>query len=83
MYKSVHGIIYTRDRISGNYGITVETSVVYTNSQFPSFLVDEHDGVIVLRCTGLYPAFSLGILAVSVVIFRILFYIFFADCGEV
>ena len=40
-----------------NYGIAVETSVVYTNSQFLAFLVDVQDGVIVLRYTGLYPAF--------------------------
>ena len=37
--------------------LLLRTSIVYTNSQFPSFLVDEQDGVIVLRCTGLYPAF--------------------------
>ena len=57
MSKSIQGIIYARYRIPVNYGIAVETSVVYTNSQFPSFLADEQDGVIVLRCTGLYPAF--------------------------
>ena len=38
--ESIQGIIYTSDMISVNYGIAVETSVVYANSQFPSFLAD-------------------------------------------
>ena len=57
MSKSIHHIIYVRDRIHVNYGISVETSVVYSNSPFPSFLMDKQNGVIVLRCTGLYLAF--------------------------
>ena len=57
MSKSFQGIIYKRYRIPVNYVIAVETSLVYTNSQFPSFLMNEQDGVIILRCTRLYPAF--------------------------
>ena len=38
MSESIQGIIYARYRIPVNYGIAVETSLVYTNSQFPSFL---------------------------------------------
>ena len=50
------GIIYARYRIPINYCIAVENSVDYANYQFPGFLVDILDGVIVLRWTGLYPA---------------------------
>ena len=57
MSKSVQGITYTRYRIPVNYGIAVETSVVYTNSHFPGFIVDKQDRVIVWRCSRLYPAF--------------------------
>ena len=35
----------------------VQTSVIYANSQFPNFLMDKQNEVIVLRCTRLYPAF--------------------------
>ena len=57
MSKFIQGIIYARYRIPYNYGIAVETSIVNANSHFPSFLADEQDRVIVLRCTGPYPAY--------------------------
>ena len=57
MSKSVQHIIYMRYRIPVNYGIAVETSVVYTNSQFPSYFVGEQDGVIVLIYTRMSLAF--------------------------
>ena len=57
MSKPEWGIIYVRYRIPVNYGIAVETSVIHTKSQVPSFLVDEHDGMIVLRFIGLHPDF--------------------------
>ena len=57
MSESAQGIIYIRYRIPVNYVIAVEISIVYTNSQLPSFLVDEQDGMIILRCTRLDPAF--------------------------
>ena len=55
--KSIHCILYARYRIPVSYGIAGKTCIVYANSHFPSFLADEQDGVIVFRCTGLYPAF--------------------------
>ena len=57
MSESILVIIYMRYIIPVNYGIAVKTSVVYTNSQFPSFLAFELNRVIVLRGTGLYSAF--------------------------
>ena len=57
MPKSVQGIIYASYRMPINYGIAAEASVFYTNSQLPTFLAGKQDGVILLRCTGLYPAF--------------------------
>ena len=64
MAKSVQGIIYAIYRISVNFGTVVEASVVYTNSHFPTFLVDKQDLVIILRCTGLYPVFLLVFLQI-------------------
>ena len=80
--KSTQGIIFARYRIPVNYGIAVETSVVYANSQFSSFLADEHDGLIVLKCARLYPAF-LGIFAGAFAPLEILFHSLFADCGSI
>ena len=62
-----------------NYGIAFETSVVYAKSQFPSFLVDEQDGVmIVLRCTGLYLAFLKVLWQVLLILISTIFHLLFA-----
>ena len=74
--KSVQDIIYAMYRISVNYSIAVETTVVYANSQFPSFLADEQDREIVLRCAGLNPAFYQVFLQVILHFLQFLFIYF-------
>ena len=43
-------------RILLNYCIAIETIVVDENFRLPGFLSCKQEGVIILRCIGMYPA---------------------------